>query len=322
MAAPARPKAQRRLAPRQFPSMARSDKLRNITSELSLYRERNDMNSKIAGTDLGPMAFESELSVLMRIAWRNAFDSQLMREYLSSRKLRFQLCRRRLFDLLGWVVEEEELTADNYYRFTFFFISPLFRYCPICLEGGYHSYLYQCLEIRCCPIHDIALSMKCQCCGRTTSPYRAYSAWFFPPYFCSSCSQPICGAAPLLEAHLDFRAVEPNVFEILRPHYDRWQHNGAVRFKARVYGPEFATLRATWAERAEIIVGIDDLVRRKDRSLRALKGLQFNWSERTLMGAQIIETTAQELLRTQKRLGSAAAPYRYPELMKRDELRF
>jgi hypothetical protein len=265
------------------------------------------MGGKLAGTDLCPLAFESELSILLRIAWRNAFDAKLMREHFSSRRIRFHFCRKRLAVLLGWTVEEEELTGDYYSWFTIFFIAPLFRYCPICLEGGYHSYLYQCLEIRCCPIHDIPLSMECQCCGETTIPYRAYEAWFIRPYFCSRCGQPISGAEPVLEAHLDFRVVEHSVEETLRPHFQSWQQSGPARFSATQGGPVFSTARSTWAERAALMRGMDDLIKREDPSLRALRGLQFNWSERTLGGAQIDESMMKCLLWAQSRGGFKAA---------------
>jgi hypothetical protein len=274
------------------------------------------MAGKISGADLVPMAFESELSVLMRIAWRNAFGTELMREYLSSLKFRFQLCHSRLGTLLGWTLGGEELTAANYYNATIYFIAPLFRYCPVCLEGGYHSYLFQCLEIRCCPLHDIPFSMKCQCCGATTLPYLGYEAWFGRPYYCTRCQRPICGAEPFLEAHLDFRATGDCVFETLRPHFDSWGRRYRARLDANRYGPDFATMRATYAERAELMLGLADLVKKKDRSLRALRGVRFNNYERTLMGAQIDEGTIKHLIWAQRRNGNEAACHLYPEFMR------
>jgi hypothetical protein len=43
------------------------------------------------------------------------------------------------------------------------------RYCPPCMELGYHSIFFQFDFLARCPIHDCPLIGECQCCGKPTS---------------------------------------------------------------------------------------------------------------------------------------------------------
>lgn len=40
------------------------------------------------------------------------------------------------------------------------------RYCPDCIQQGYHSPLYQMSWITRCPVHDVPLSESCPSCGQ------------------------------------------------------------------------------------------------------------------------------------------------------------
>lgn len=206
---------------------------------------------RFSGRDLAPIVFESELSVLLRIAWRNVLSPSMMIYHLSCSKNKFALDRQRLLDQFGWVVPEPLLEPDSPST-EIFYIAPAFRYCPICLEAGYHSDLHQCLEIRNCPLHNVPLSMLCHCCASPTPSTVFSKALFERPYYCSRCHEPLSGAEPDLLAHLDFRDASTGVAECLTP-YGKWwtaQHSKRVHaFKTGI--PDRRSLNATSSERAE-----------------------------------------------------------------------
>lgn len=43
---------------------------------------------------------------------------------------------------------------------------PELRYCPTCMQMGYHSYLFQYLGVATCPLHQCQLTTKCISCNR------------------------------------------------------------------------------------------------------------------------------------------------------------
>ena len=180
-----------------------------------------------AGRDLGPLAFESETSVLLRIAWRNAFTLLTMRTHFSRQKTKFALDPERLLEHYGWIMPVHVAQPRDADRIGVY-LAWTFRYCPLCMECGYHSYLHQCLELVKCPVHDVVLSAHCHCCAAPTPPVIAYAALFDKPYYCERCRQPICGVAPSLEAHLDLRSAFGSVQQRLLP-YDQWWESGDAR---------------------------------------------------------------------------------------------
>lgn len=62
-------------------------------------------------------------------------------------------------------------------------VSNSLRYCPKCIEKGYHSSIHQLIFITHCPIHEAKLLEECINCGNP-SPYAADSASFEIPYGC------------------------------------------------------------------------------------------------------------------------------------------
>lgn len=59
---------------------------------------------------------------------------------------------------------------------------PFLRYCPTCLESGYHSILFQCVDQRSCPQHGDLLEDHCPKCGQRI-PYSLPGAKVIP-YSC------------------------------------------------------------------------------------------------------------------------------------------
>jgi hypothetical protein len=69
---------------------------------------------------------------------------------------------------------------------TFDSTSPHLRYCPRCLNQGYHAHAHQLLRIRLCPIHEKPLLTLCRHCGRT-SAYRLDAQLLDAPFRCRHC---------------------------------------------------------------------------------------------------------------------------------------
>ena len=63
------------------------------------------------------------------------------------------------------------------------------RYCPKCLERGFHSPLFQCQLISQCPLHRAALRSGCPDCRARTS-YRLEASLAADPLRCQRCRRP------------------------------------------------------------------------------------------------------------------------------------
>lgn len=60
------------------------------------------------------------------------------------------------------------------------------RYCPECINLGYHSIFHQLYALPKCPIHDIALTEQCHRCGGKIT-YELNSQVRVAPYSCPAC---------------------------------------------------------------------------------------------------------------------------------------
>lgn len=178
--------------------------------------------NEFSGADLNPLAYESEVSVLWRIAWRNAFENRLMKSHFSLQRNGFVLDHGRLKEKLGWTLPSGAWPIGQRSDPDCVFTSVALRYCPLCLEGGYHSYLHQLLELSACPIHHVALQTRCNHCaswiGFLSSPREVFDR----PYCCIICHQPLGGVLPELEAHLDFRSAFDSAEIAMRPYAEWW----------------------------------------------------------------------------------------------------
>lgn len=64
------------------------------------------------------------------------------------------------------------------------------KFCPRCLQGGFHAAIFQLQLVTECPIHDLPLLNSCPRCRRSI-PYALNSANFRRPYHCPHCRQPL-----------------------------------------------------------------------------------------------------------------------------------
>lgn len=166
---------------------------------------RDDNHRRWAGADLGPLPFESAISVFWRFCWRNVLGSGQTREpFLCEVVLRklgtADLCR--FSDQTGWNAIEVSQGSAKLRDILF---ENRLRICPVCLESAYHSVWHQFRGLHVCPIHSCQLRPACAFCGAGTlmiNDYFRYNAQWMRCYFCG---QYLAGAAPDLNAHLELR---------------------------------------------------------------------------------------------------------------------
>ena len=60
------------------------------------------------------------------------------------------------------------------------------RFCPACLQAGFHATLHQCLLLDLCPLHHKRLRSRCPAC-RSRIAYRFDSLAATHPYACPHC---------------------------------------------------------------------------------------------------------------------------------------
>ena len=71
------------------------------------------------------------------------------------------------------------------------------RYCPSCLNEGFHATLFQFTPIIRCPIHHVRLREACRHC-RDRIPYRLDAAFAARPFACPRCAHPLLADATIL----------------------------------------------------------------------------------------------------------------------------
>jgi hypothetical protein len=173
---------------------------------------------QVTGLRFSPLPSESSFSALTRLGWMNSFsrrdladyiigeDKQipLNVEFISPKWLKTDLMSR----LLGWRLPsdlEREIAYkfDTNLRALWEFRN--LKFCPVCLEGLYHSYWFQLIEQKYCPLHHCELLVQCVYCGEISPSYAFQTSVFNNPYICCACKLPFCGATPNVDAHEDMR---------------------------------------------------------------------------------------------------------------------
>nr|WP_081712820.1 TniQ family protein [Burkholderia sp. AU4i] len=182
---------------------------------------RDDNDHRRAGADLGPLPFESAISIFWRSCWRNVLGRRDARDLFSQtagqRKLGM-VDLGKFSNVTGWNATEVSQGSAKLHDLLF---EKRLRICPICLESAYHSVWHQFRGLHICPIHSCQLLPTCAYCGAGTlivnDYFRHNARWMR----CVFCGQYLAGAAPDLNAHIDLR----NQSGTLAAHFgvlDKW----------------------------------------------------------------------------------------------------
>lgn len=209
---------------------------------------------RFTGIDLGPLPYESAIATMVRFSWRNCLSSRQFR-LVASDDSNFPLGSHSL----DWINSEKfekastwKLPTDQEQAFCNAFqldqkiwLLKKFRYCPICLEHGYHSYLHQFLGITCCPLHMIPLQATCHQCDRPTPDYKVAQGMFDHAYECVH-GHALSGALPSLDLHLIFREQSEAIMRFFTPVYEWALASEPVRQR-------FARLRFAEIQSSELV---------------------------------------------------------------------
>lgn len=173
-------------------------------------------NKFFVGSSIGLLPGESSLSALLRLAWYNELQPNLLYKIISGkatpgynddfRNPKF-INRQLVLESTGWDLPtpEEKIVISIIVEYADIWFSKRLRICPVCLECGYHSIWFQLTSLSHCPIHACMLQITCQSCGFQLPVYCFDYQLFSHPYICSSCKNPLSGA-PLVS----FPATEIN----------------------------------------------------------------------------------------------------------------
>ena len=171
---------------------------------------------RFVGLDLGPLPFESFQSSATRFAWRNGILPDDLKSMYTSVLIHPGPARAHsemtdgyaLSLLTGW--PQGNCAENDLYRQRglggFDELEYTFRYCPICLEECYHSYIFQWTALHTCPIHGCGLVTQCQVCGRPARGNVTSEVIGRLGYRCTECLGPMAGAEPDLASHLLLRS--------------------------------------------------------------------------------------------------------------------
>lgn len=89
------------------------------------------------------------------------------------------------------------------------------RFCPLCLEGGFQSAVYQIDALPICPIHGQALQAVCPHCAAPTAAYAVTAGGFDCPFHCHACGGPLARNADAPHWESAWRA--PKGVQALQP---------------------------------------------------------------------------------------------------------
>ena len=168
------------------------------------------------GMDLGPLPYESMESVGARLAWRNGKPLRQLAEAALKRAVNNQWDGRGirptavgiLASQCGWGEESAKaryLVGKSLEAGKRMALHAGFRFCPICLESAYHSYLFEWQIIQTCPIHGCLLSNRCQSCGKEIRWSNREDSISILGYRCIKCKYFLAGQEPSIADHLLLR---------------------------------------------------------------------------------------------------------------------
>jgi site-specific recombinase XerD len=253
-------------------------------------------NSIIAGKNLTPLPFESALCSLWRFGWRNTLNSAHLRE-LCSKKAGYSTkdCTKNLDwidtekfqNISGWELPSihERRFIDSIRGSNEIWIASTLRYCPLCLELGYHSFLQQLVVLQICPLHRVPLVTYCHSCGERMPNFRHSPEVYNHPYICK-CGQPYSGVAPSLQLDEFLRAHSLQIEHDFGAIMKWWESSTRVRdLNSRFWNPMVAATNnmGNWCDVSEFIrsLSINDLpIQECFHSPQFRKSIKLDWKIR------------------------------------------
>lgn len=183
----------------------------------------------LIGHDLPPLPYESCRSVMARFGWRNGIHTGRFVQIFAKQE---RDPKHRLPEGLSYhdldhyeVVRKwlSNLNPERDFRKMHFgdvgafkWTDRNFRFCPICLEECYHSYLYQWTRLPACPLHGCEFATACLHCGKSFTDSSLDASIGDVGYRCFYCKRPIAGGEPNLGLHLQLQSNQNNMADTMR----------------------------------------------------------------------------------------------------------
>lgn len=191
------------------------------------------------GVHWHPLPSESIFSVLLRLKALNGLGPGQLLNSLKWNdsapgakdlyRVAARVNRANVKAILGWDWRpaEQDLSGHIGYLHDFLW-APRLRYCPICMQEGFHAVWFQLAALRLCPLHGCRIEECCMVCGAPMGPYLASHALFRHAYRCAICRSPFFGAPFLQEAYRDLRQHVEAVDRAFAP-FHRWMQTAHDR---------------------------------------------------------------------------------------------
>lgn len=173
----------------------------------------NSIHESWTGTRLTPLPHESTLSALWRFGLQNGLRGAALaktcynRPALQKKSVNLESDLSHFTKATNWELPSScELYCLAFAAKTVGkWLHQSLRFCPVCLEAGYHSIWHQFVLLHVCPLHGCSLTQLCQSCGTDTGVHGHRSRLALSPYKCLECLRPLAGVKQSVTAHLEFR---------------------------------------------------------------------------------------------------------------------
>jgi hypothetical protein len=182
----------------------------------------------LSRSDLPPLPYESSLSAMTRLGWRHGVRlSKLvslcsMHENKDTKRLPDKLPEgyvEHYHSIREWLskmsAERDFLSMNTGEYGSYKWRENNFRFCPICLEACYHSFLFQWRRLEVCPLHNCVLVTTCLNCGQMVKDVGSNANIGLIGYRCAYCREPIAGAPPSLGVHMQLRSEAEHLAEVM-----------------------------------------------------------------------------------------------------------
>lgn len=204
-----------------------------------------DTETQLILRDLSPLPYESMPSMNTRFAWR--LCKSRLTEIAAPDQASGDLTDegqpgcQTVCEAAGWSIpdEQEQAFGARARRSIFDWIVPQFRFCPICLEACYHSFLFRWRALQLCPVHGSQITTACASCGAECKDFGPRGIIGLSRYRCRKCKQPIAGAEPNMDLHLDLQAhrlqLARRFHDVSREFISRYNNSALFHNHRRIY---------------------------------------------------------------------------------------
>ncbi|WP_426458636.1 hypothetical protein [Ralstonia pseudosolanacearum] len=182
------------------------------------------------GAYWSPLIPESTFGIALRLSRLNGLNAKGVRELIARRGARSDhrdfyrtswIDHERVAREFGWEWTPAEAVIDGpIWRLHNVLWAPHLRYCPICMQGGFHAIWFQLTALQICPLHGCSLEDACTVCGTPLGPYHLAPPLFNQPGCCHLCAQPFVGAPFLQHDQLDFYLQRDAIERVFSPFHD------------------------------------------------------------------------------------------------------